>query len=206
MYWRQLDLRVWREVLSGSKEAIYNTFENKFCSDVLMSWVAPPIISRKTESFKDIWNNQMTSSFISENFQQQRRQNPRFLVVPSSSGPGRSRLAGDLSSRPRPDNVPAIAMSRHRPGAGESRAGPCPELPIVSLSVEVTVRESRDCEALRVRWGDMKMMMKVKLKWAANDSVPQCGALLKVSRQILEHHVLSKVFNMFHNTLLPPRR
>ena len=153
MYWRQLDLRVWREVLSGSKEAIYNTFENKFCADVLMSLVAPPTISRKTESFKDIWNNQMTSSFISENFQQQRRQNPCFLVVPSSSGPGRSRRS--LSQ--------LRAQTWHCPGYTDvSTPGRCrreqsravPWAAHSELSVEVTVRESRDCEALIERWGD----------------------------------------------------
>ena len=89
----------------------------------------------------------MTSSFIlSEYFQQHRRQNPRFLVVPCSpldrGDPGRS-LSDQKLSR--------LEMSVHRAGAGERRAGPCPELPIVSLSVTVTVRESGECEALRLQ-------------------------------------------------------
>ena len=136
MYWRQLDLRVWRGVLSG-REAIYNTFRNKFCADVLMSQCAPPIISRKTKSFKDIWNNEMTSSFISKYFWQH-RPNPRFLVVsrpssrlspwsPLDRGDPRRSLSR-LQPRPQTRNCPGLRCLVTGPGP-RAGVGPGPELP-----------------------------------------------------------------------------
>ena len=94
-----------------------------------MSLCAPPIISRKTESFKDIWNNPkwLHHSCI-KLYSSQHRPNPRFLVVSPRltlicTGPGQRSRA--ISPRPRRDKSSRFArMSRHRAGAGIRESGP----------------------------------------------------------------------------------